>query len=833
MTLAFPISTSSLSQESLENIFLPFLSDTSSQHWENADFQALTSENFYSKSAWESSQEKLTRALSGLIPQNRQKESEDYDQEVNNALDGLEEEIILLYDKLASLDNKERQKYKTSIEISFENCRQKCSEVFKVLYSAPFDYSSLPHLPHLLYLSAYVLRAGIKLDLMDQEKEGAGIFASLERLLIRGMTSAFERRKYLIQTELSGPFKNLIYIYDHYLQQSLTNWVEGSEEENARKIDDALLLLGERIADAYVQELQCDQISSLLTIIWGRQEAQTWAKVRDDLIIIDKPAPETQDPVPETKSSTQLAESTQEVALDWVKMSYLPELQPAFVVPENASILRSIISEVATASLERFLESTALSTSVRLIAGAVGGVFVNAAISAIFDRIWPPQPPLTEEDVQRMINERVERAVREITLSTINRQFRVTVNSYNLVMSKNSDFLTIGAWSTVIRDSYELQLLLLDQSLNPPEARRLHYQVHQLVDETTIIRLNVLLGALDTAVRTDQHDSVKTLLGDLVTFMNTWYRYLDRLAQQSYLETRRHYDMHVIHDFWAAEVRLLDRMNNGVIYAADSNFPQTHDHLRGEEQALRRRVDFFVTLSTQLHNLCRKYDTTSQQVQALFDSFAPTYGQRRLNNVGNADRNIFGNFLMDRYTRYAHEFMNYRTRFGSVPDARLRFQVGRFGPPVATSHHNNIPDWSWMDYCVQIVVNGNLIATLSVGDYPDVTLLHSSLEHGIPAPPITRIRITGRGLVATFYQNKTFSGRREVVPLSNILNPHFNNNTSFDTHNPLPRALSIKVRLDLGRLWFPGKPNSALGRLRTDRRWETELIPPPIVDLES
>ncbi|WP_414585574.1 hypothetical protein [Scytonema sp. PCC 10023] len=830
MTLAFSGSTSSLSQKSLEDIFLPFLSDTSSQQWENTDFQALTSENFYTKSAWESSQEKLTQALSGLIPEHRRKECEDYHQEVNNALDGLEEEIILLYDKLASLDKQEQQKYKTSIEISFENCRQKCSEVFKVLYSAPFDYSSLPNLPHLLYLSFYVLRAGIKLDLMHQEKEGEGIFASLEGLLVRAMTSAFERRKYLIQTELSGPFKNLIYIYDHYLQQSLTNWVESSEEENARKIDDALLLLGERIADSYVQDLQCDQISSLLTRIWGRREAQTWAKVREDLIIINKdaesqdPAQETQDPAQETKSYTQLAESTQEVALDWVKMSYIPELQPASVVPADSSILQEIIIEVVNASLERFLESTALRTSVQLIAGAVGGVFASAAISAIFSLIWPPQPPLTAADVDRMINERVERAVREITISTIHTDFRVAVHDYNGVMAKNPNHLTLTSWFAARSSSYRLQLTLLDQSRN---AAQVHYQVHQLVDETTIVRLNVLLGALDTAVKTNQPNSVRLFLDELVTFINTWYNYLDRLARQSYLETRRHYDMHVIHDWWQSEVRLIDNINNRAIYAADSHWAQ-HDHLSGEEEALRRRVDFFVTLSTQLHNLCRKYDTTSREIQRLFDRFAPTYGQRRLANVGNADRNIFANFLMGQYERYARYFWNYRTQHGNVPDARLRYQVGRFGPPVA-SRNNNFWDWNRYDYCVQIIVNNNLIATLSVGDYPDVTLLHPNLSNGIPST--ARIKITGRGLVAAFYQNKTFSGTRNVVPSS--LTTNFQNNTRFDINNPRPNALSIKVRIDAGSLWFPGKGNSALGRLRTDRRWETELIPPPIVNLES
>ena len=282
---------------------------------------------------------------------------------------------------------------------------------------------------------------------MHQEKEGEAIFISLEGLLVRGMTSAFERRKYLIQSELSGPFKNLIYIYDHYLDQSLTNWVESGEEENSHKIDDALLLLGERIADSYVRDLQCDQISSLLTRILGRQEAQTWAKVREDLIIIDKDAGD-KDPSQEAKSYTQLAESTQKVALDWVKMSYIPELQPTFVVPSNTSILEDIIIEVANASIERFLESTALSTSIRLIAGAVGGVFAGIAISAIFNLLWPRQQPLTAAEVDRMINERVERAVREVTISNIHIIFRVAISDYNAVMAKNPNNLTVTSWSS-------------------------------------------------------------------------------------------------------------------------------------------------------------------------------------------------------------------------------------------------------------------------------------------------------------------------------------------------------------------------------------------------
>ena len=163
--------------------------------------------------------------------------------------------------------------------------------------------------------------------------------------------------------------------------------------------------------------------------------------------------------------------------------------------------------------------------------------------------------------------------------------------------------------------------MLLDQSRN---AAQVHYQVHQLLDETTIVRLNVLLGALDTSVKSNQRNSVELLLDELVAFMNTWYNYLSRLAKQSYFETRLHYDIHVIHEFWQGEVRLIDNMNSRPIYAADWNMAQ-HDHLRGEEQALRRRVDFFVTLSTQLHNLCRKYDTTSLEIQRLFRTFAPTY----------------------------------------------------------------------------------------------------------------------------------------------------------------------------------------------------------------
>ncbi len=223
-------------------------------------------------------------------------------------------------------------------------------------------------------------------------------------------------------SELSGPFKNLIYIYDHYLQQSLTNWVECSEGDNAEKINDALVLLRERIADFYVRDLQCDQISSLLARVWGNLEVQTWAKVREGLIIIEKDA-EPQDPSQESteasefsaKSSTQLAESTQEVALDWVKMTYIPELQPAkksSSIEPDSSILEDVIVNVASASLERFLESTVLNTSIRLIAGAVGGPLISMAVGAIFSQLWGNNnQPLSEKEVRNMINERVDEAI--------------------------------------------------------------------------------------------------------------------------------------------------------------------------------------------------------------------------------------------------------------------------------------------------------------------------------------------------------------------------------------------------------------------------------------
>ena len=157
--------------------------------------------------------------------------------------------------------------------------------------------------------------------------------------------------------------------------------------------------------------------------------------------------------------------------------------------------------------------------------------------------------------------------------------------------------------------------------------------------------------------------------------------------------------------------------------------------------------------------------------------------------------------------------------------------MGRFGPPVATSG-NNFQDWGTHDHCVQIIVNNNLIATIGVGDYPDVTLIHPSLSHGIPST--ARIVIRGRGLVAAFYQAKSFSGAIITVPSS--LNTNFNQNTPFDISSPRPgnaNPLSIKIRIDVGALWFPNKGNSGLGRLKTNRNWVNQLIPPPIVNLES
>lgn len=781
-----------LATETIEQNFAHFLSqstlDTSVENWVKQDFDDSLIETFKDKSAWVESKAKLAEAFSDLVNSEEAQEAlKAQDQAVEAALDSIEEALLDFYKTIRYLSAEERQQ--GFAKASLHHCLLKLDKIDDVFSQAKRGFFNFPHLPRLTYLTAYILQAYLKLNPLEENSWVAeAAFGRINQEIEIAMEGVFRERHYRIKFELSGPYSNLAYVYDEHTKKSLTQWVELNEK--ARKVHDAHYALQERIADLYVQSLPFNQVSEMVVELWGQGETVSWATVKKGCVFIDLA----------DESNAEFSASIQELALDWVKVSYFPEFSVAI---QTIAVQPAVLGDVAGSILTEFLGGFLKRTGARLAFAAVTPFFAPG-FGLLFRGIWGGLSRITRRELSDQ-NTALNSIITAVQLDIIRTRFTTCFNTYidtfELVGGHNNYGLPEN-WLFPLSASLDLEKELL---ATPPPRPQLHYHTHQLLSEAIVMRLNILLAARGSAVRPGDEAFRASRDNDLRTMLNRWYSYLTNLLQQSYHATRASGDIvrrgvrYPLVTSYRVTDMVLDRR-------VDLSHPVLHQPTTDTaRQGVVNRLDYFVTLNTELHNMCRAYDSTVRHLSKI--------GIRTDANPV-ADQNIFGSdFMQNRYLQRGNAFVSSSRNLGNWPGAH-----GQWGLLLFSKIGNQAAGPSLADHGVQLSPHS---LWLSVGDYPD---LEDSRIFNVNNLSGTRNLIIPVGLVAIVYDQKGFQGNSRNLPHGSS-----RNHSSHDIQ--ISALRSMKVRVDVGNRWFQDKPNHHLGRLDTGFNywpggWHDPISPP-------
>ncbi|MFN6538413.1 MAG: hypothetical protein RM021_018975 [Nostoc sp. EkiNYC01] len=779
-----------LATETIEQNFTHFLSqstpDTSVEHWEKQDFDYNFLETFKDKSAWAESTAKLAEAFSELVDSEELQEAQKAQhQAVEAALDTIEEALLDFYKTIRYFSAEERQQ--GFAKASLHQSLLKLDKIDDVFSQAKLGFFNFPHLPRLTYLTAYILQASLKLHPSEENSWVAEVaFGRINQEIQMAMESVYRERHYRIKFDLSGPYHNLAYVYDEHTERSLTNWVELSE--NARKVHDAHYVLQERIADLYVQSLPFNQVSEMVTKLWGQGETTSWATVKKNCVLIDLT----------DESNAELSASIKELTLDWVKASYFPEFSVAI---QASNVTVEDWKRTNDTLMAEFLGGFLRATGAALAEAAAGPIF-GPAFLALFRTIWE-RARIARGELSDM-DRAIEEALTKEEILDIRHWFNVCFNAYTSFFSTLNDEPHIGSvtnqdWLHLRTQTYNLQRLLF------LPRRVIHYQTHQLVSEAMVMRVNTLMGACGTALATNATSTMSDIGANVVEMLNQWYGFMEELRQQSYNRTRGQRDFMRENRFsglpGAPWLTINDMLAKQLRLSHDTRKePQSTVSFLG----VTKRVDYYVTLNTELLNLCRGYDIAVRRFREV--------GINLNMVVQNAEAQMFHqNFMNGMYMRDGRNYMNDARNRNIWPGGNLFWWLGHFELAPNPAAEPRLSDFG-----VGIGSGGTL--RLSVGDYPDLQLF-SGLENGASGT----INVP-QGLVAVVYADTGYRGRPRQFPEgSDILH---------NATQSLPfRVLSMKVRIDVGGRWFPGRFNHHLGRLDTgfyfwEGGWDNPISPP-------
>jgi hypothetical protein len=788
-----------LATETIEESFTHFLSqgaqDEPGEPGDSEEAQDLEEgllETFKHKPRWGAARARLAEAFGDLVDSDELREArEAQDLAMEAALDAIEEAYLDLHSIVRMLSAEERRQGLAKAPLL--QCVLRLEKIDDVLAHARRGFFNFPHLPRLTYLTAYILQAYLKLNPLEKpEGMAESVFGRINEALRIAMEGVYRERHQRITFEMSGASQDLAYVYDHHDKHSLTRWVEVGEK--AALVHHAHAVLQERIADRYVESKPFGEVSEMVTRLSGQGEAVSWATVKESCVFIDLTE----------EANAELSDSIKDLALDWVKAQYFPELSSAIQAsaPQPA-VLGDLFDILLTQFLDGFLKPR---TGARL-AAHIASRYFNPILHRVITGILGGVARIARDD----LSDRSAAATRLLNLAHITRInlafehcFHAYMNRFDIVRD-NQNYGRPADWETALGRSIELEWALLG---NNGTGHGIHYQTHQLLSEAVVMRLNILLGAYESARLDGSAHFLAARVHDLNTFLRNWYGYLQQLFQQSYHRTRGSGDI----------IRRGGGSFYWNVYASDAlnrltlSHPQFRDGYPITNTAVfgfGNRIDFLVTLNTELHNFCRAHDTTVRELN-----------RRGIIN-GSAhpravDTIFHSTFIQGRYLARGNQFVDESQRHGNWPGAHGQWDSLLFSRIQSERARRPRSD----DFGVTLHPS-NII--LSVGDYPDLeeqSIFNSNLS-------LTNSLRVPVGLVAIMYPLRNFQGGARAFPMQA--------SSTASTHSPGMTVRSMKIRTDVGDRWFPGKPNYHLGRLITGYgHWQggwNHPVSPPLVQL--
>ncbi|MFS2223396.1 hypothetical protein [Pantoea sp. B65] len=612
--------------------------------WLAADSLRDGSAQFHGRAAWQLSADTLNRQLGNSIYSSDPPENKP-DQRAAAKLDTLEQAFSAWRQQADYLgDQGQAQSENLSHLLSLLN------EAEIALFN-PDDqpYKTLPSFPRYLYLLSHILQENVRTGALDEDAAMIEDYLQRAEAYLDGvMVSAFEDRRGYIHWYQNGPRKELVYIYDEFTAQSLTEWAPLSNEV-AAYMAVARDVLRDRIADAWVAELHIEEMQAALAQVFSASEMPlSWAQRREQLIYLEKHYLAVPDSAAAQSSDQQAvsfpAPQMPEVyglILPDIRARYLPGVsarsperlfvsQPRWedIFPDNGEYLTRMIMNGMVTNMMRGLMGAAFPATI-----AGGGLLgaVAPMIHMILGLFWPKPKAITMQQVIKEIELRLNAALTEHYINDLLLKFRGAAGAYESQMQVledlnkgNDDKATwsmgdFQRWQSVFDQFYNLTLHMYDNKYN------FQYQVSQIFPSFATLAMSVLSGAILTYKK---GDNISFFISRYEYFLNGWYEYMQRLMEQSWNNINRvdtkNLDRFKIGSNWHV-VDLYSRNKLGG-FVNTYYLTQTHlfQHLSPAMDMFKVRVKMWLTNNSGLRALCQAYDATASAYNRAYGKSLPS-----------------------------------------------------------------------------------------------------------------------------------------------------------------------------------------------------------------
>jgi hypothetical protein len=304
--------------------------------------------------------------------------------------------------------------HKDSIVIALSSI-EKLGSAFK---KSSFPHKNLPYFSEFLILTSVVFNSAISNSVLSEEAtEITNFYCDAERYLYSVTLSARAQRHADISMELTGPYKEIAYLFDRQTNSSLTEWVK-LDSQTAEQLLDTQQELRTQAADVYINSLPLEQLyNALYEFIPAQQE--------DDVLPPYVNETEKKDHSPKVPA----------LLLPEVINYFYPDYQKISSRDTIQDITKKLSSEVPLRYVSTFISKFANGKHLRYTMQATIGVvgsFLGPLASILFDMVWPKES-LTMDKIIEEIKKQVGEGISDNVAYEMGRRMEIASNSQSML----------------------------------------------------------------------------------------------------------------------------------------------------------------------------------------------------------------------------------------------------------------------------------------------------------------------------------------------------------------------------------------------------------------